>query len=269
MRRSEVRVALGLSVVLGVIIGAVLHNQLGPITSAGGSPPPSPGTSRSATPTPSAQPSSPTPTASSAPASSAPPSSAPESPDPSEEDGPPFTHDALLNADHLIEHGWESAGPVDDWDGVPPEQITACAHLASDDVVEAYAAKLDGTAEGDQPIASAEVVMRFADVETAEGALAELVRQVNACESAPPGESTLEPTRLDPPDPDDKVDEAVVWSAEGENGQVLAAIGVARADDRVALLSLSAFGKDGAEPVDPLGTTDFFELTVYAGRRLV
>lgn len=261
--------ALGLSVVVGVIVGVVLFNQLGPFPSGDGSKSPGPGTSASATPSGS---SSPDP--SSPPPSSPPPSSPPAGEEPSPTDSadadPAFTQDALLSIDHMIENGWESAGPVDNWDALPPEQITQCAQLGSDDqVVDAYAATIDGLAGGDKPISSAEVVMRFPDTETAEEAMADLVRQVNACDSAPPGESTLTPGSPEHPGTDDKVDDTVVWSAEGEDGKALAVIGLARADDRIALLSLSSFGKDGAEPLDPKESADIDALTIYAGRRLV
>ena len=257
--------ALGLSVVVGVIVGVVLFTQLGPFPSAGDGETPGPGASPSAIPTesPAADPSSPPP-------SSPPPPTTEPNPTDSSDPDPAFTEAALLNPDHLLERGWETAGIINNWEDLPPDQINQCAQLSAEDgVVDAYAATMDGTAEGEQPISSAEVVMRFPDEATAETAMAELVRQVNACESAPPGESNLTSTRLDPTDPDPKVGEALVWSAEGGDGQVLAMIGLARAGDRIALLSLVSFGKDGVPPLDPLGSTDVFELTVYAGRRLV
>lgn len=251
--------ALGLSVVVGVIVGVVLFNQLGPFPSGDGNESPGPSTSASAAPS-----------GSSSPAPSSPPPSEEPSPTETSEADPPFTQGALLTIDHLLESGWESGGPINNWDGLPPTQITQCAQLSSDDqVIDAYAATIDGVAEGEQPIFSAEVVMRFPDTETAEQAMAKLVRQVNACDSAPPGESTMTPGSPEHPGTDDKVDDTVVWSAEGEDGKALAVIGLARADDRIALLSLSSFGSDGTEPLDPKESADVNALTIYAGRRLV
>lgn len=256
--------ALGLSVVVGVIVGVVLFSQLGPFPSGDGNESPGPATSASAAP------SDTSPPPPSSPQPSSPPASEEPSPTDTSETDPAFTEEALLNTDHMVENGWESADPVNNWDGLPPEQITQCAQLGSDDkIIDAYAATMDGLAEGDQPISSAEVVMRFPDSKTAEWAMAELVRQVNACESAPPGESAMTPGSTEHPGTDDKVDDTALWSAEGEDGKALAVIGLARADDRVALLSLSSFGQDGADPLDPKGSADVYALTIYAGRRLV
>lgn len=256
--------ALALAVVVGVIVGVVLFNRLGPFPSpsgqespASGSPSPSAAPTDSPTSTPSAEPTpSPSPTQSDE-----------ESPD---DPAPPFTQDALVSPEHLLERGWETVRPVNQWDGLPPDQITKCTAITADDgVIDAHAATIDGTAEGEQPISSAEVVARFEDEATAEKVMADLVRRVNACSSAPPGESTMTPGQNDHPDPDDKVDESVLWPAEGEGGQSLAMIGLSRADDRIALITLGSVGKDGAEPLDPFGSLDVFELTTYAGRRLV
>lgn len=266
MSHSRLWLTLGLAVAVGLFAGFAIFRIAGPLPFAAGqpstpSPSAPPATSASPSPTPTASPSvtpSPTPkaTKSAKPArTTAPPRKAPS---PSVSTPPPFTEAALLQPAQFSEHGWDNATQTRFWDGFADEQITACTEVTAADgpVESAYAATYAGNLT-----VGAETVVRFTSTAAAEKAVIGLLDRIDVCVPAG-GESTgLKSQPMTPPAAEG-LDELYLWNTTGEPNTE-GVVGLARAGDRLALVSLTS------DETDPAETTEVRPLMLQAGRRLV
>lgn len=266
MTNSRVWLTLGLAVLVGALIGLTVFRLAGPLPHAAAGPstpasvPPTPATA-SPTPTPTASPSptpSPTPkaTKSAKPARStaAPP---PKTPSPSVSTPPPFTADALLQPSEFEERGWGSATQTQSWNDLPSEQITSCTEVTSADgpIEAAYAATYEGLST-----TAGEMVVRFESSAAARKAVQDLIGRIGECEPAGGEFAGLAAARMKAPAPDG-ISELYLWNTTGPPN-VEGAVGLARAQDRIALVTLRS------EATDPVQTTQVGALTLQAGRRL-
>lgn len=276
MSRSRVGLTLGLAVLVGALLGWAAFRLAGPLPLASADPsppvsvPPATATaSPTPTPTPTASPTptpSPTPSPTSSPTTKAakparpvrttaprPPTAAP----PSVSTPPPFTVAALLPAAQFREFGWGEASVTQSWNDLPSEQITYCTEVTSNDgpIEAAYAARYQG-----ESTTAAETVVRFESTAAARTAVQGLIGRIGACEP-PDGESAgLAAERMAAPAPDG-ISELYLWNTTGPP-TVEGVVGLARAGDRIALVSLES------ETTDPVQTTQVGALMLAAGQRL-
>lgn len=240
MRRSSVWFSLGLALVIGVLAGGVLFDRVGPI-------PLSTGPERTS----GAKPATSVGSSSTASTSKSKPSSIPTP-------KPPFTAKALLQPEELTDRGWGRATVTQRWDSVPDSQITSCVEVsASGTTVAAYAATYRGL-----NTTAAEVVIRFTDETAARLATQPLIDQISSCMSPAGDEVDVFVKRLEPPETDGVISEVYLWEITGSDN-LEGAIGLARTDDRIALLTMRS------KVTDPTKTTLLSNLTQQAGRRLV
>lgn len=266
MTRSRVWLTLGLAVLVGALVGLTVFRLAGPLPlataqpSASASAPTASTPSVSPTPTPSPSPTptpSPTPkaTKSAKPArTTAPPAKAPS---PSVSTPPPFTVAALLQPAEFRDAGWGEATVTQSWNDLPSEQITDCTEITADDgpIEAAYAARYQGlsTTAGEQ-------VVRFESTSAARKAVQAMIKRIAECEPAGGEFAGLASERMEAPAPDG-ISELYLWNTTGPP-TVEGAVGLARADDRIALVSLES------ETTDPVQTTQVGALMLAAGRRL-
>jgi len=264
MRHTGLWLTMSLAVVVGVVAGVALFTGVGPIPlpnrPASTSRVPSDPASESGTPSPRASSSAP-PSASSSPSRSesgtrtATPSAAT-----SATSEPPFTARALLQPAEFLERGWGSATVSKTWTQIPPVQVTSCAAPADGDgaIVAAHAATYRG-----RSTTAAEVVARYDTEKAAQDAVQTLIDRIAECADPADGEPDLTVEPMQVPDPDG-ISEVYLWNTTGPAGtSTEGAIGVARAGDRIALLSMVS------TTTDPVGTTKVGSLVLQAGRRLV
>lgn len=270
MRRGGVVTTMIAAVVVGLLAGVVLFTQVGPVPLAIGRPTGGPsGPSSTAAPSPSASPSAAAPTPSTSSPTPTPSTSAPSSPEPSAPtpSDPAFTVRALLQPEEFqTVGGWGTTSLVDSWQGLPPEQVTSCTEPAGADGerVATHSAVYRG-----RSTTGAEVVIRYADADAAEVAVSRMIERITACADQPDGDPELTVTDLPAPDPEE-LSEVYLWdtTAVVKKGTAQGAIGIARAGDRIAFLTLISLS------TDPVGgkkkaTTDLDALLLQAGRRLI
>lgn len=276
MRRTGTWATLIGAVLIGVLAGVMLFARVGPlpISTAQPSGPSSPDSAGPSRPGPSSpppssadpsdSPSSPSTPAVSSPPASPSPSDTPSGSTPSE---PPFTAKALLQPSEFEEFGtWGRTTTVRTWDGVPPDQVTSCTEPDDGEgrQVAAHAAVYRG-----KSTTAVEIVIRYADEETAKAAVIRMLDRVDACADQPAGDPDLTAEMIQAPDPDE-LSASYLWDTTGADGSTAqGAIGIVRAGDRVALLTLISLTSDPVGTTKEKGTTDLGPLLVQAGRRLV
>lgn len=254
MRRWQRGLFVVLAVVVGAATGVVLFSTVGPIPlrpTASGDP--------TSSGMPSSDPTSHDTASTPAPKRLVTPTPAP---DPS---APPFTELALLQPENLDEHNWHETQLGETWDWLPRRQITSCAQMSPTDgqPVEAYAATYEG-----RVTTAAEIVVRYPHESAAREAMQRLSDRIDACADSPQDQPQLEAESISPPREEDAI-EVVLWQTTAAEGEAQGVVGIARADDRLAFLSLLSPKPGSTEVLDPLESTYVDALYVYAGRRLV
>lgn len=249
--RSGRLLVLVAAVVAGVLVGALLFSQLGPIPlppdllAAGpGNPNLSPSASAGTSP----------------PSSSLFSPSASRTPTPRQSSAPPFTKLALLQPADFLARGWGAALVDGTWDDFPPDQITSCTEIEAKDAhrVAAYAAVYRK-----KSTTGTEIVVRYANEATARTVMATVIERIAACAEQPTGDPDLAVNALAAPDPAG-VSEIHLWRTTGVAGSTArGVVAIVRAGDRIALLTMISL------TTDPIVDTEYASLALAAGRRLV
>lgn len=251
-----VGLALGLAALVGILIGVVLFNQVGPFplltsgpSTGTSSPPDNSGSTTPEVPSPGAV----TPSPDESPSDDSDPSDA------------PFTKLALLQPENFDQHNWKSTKVLDTWEEEPSTQITSCTDLPikGKQPIAVYAARYEG-----RVTIAAEIVARYPTEKAAKAAVERLTNQIKECDDRAETEPELTTKKVSEPDATQDID-VTIWSTSSDDDSTLGVVGIARAGDRLALLSLVSPGPGSAEVVDPRDTTYVDALYVYAGRRLI